>query len=234
MLALLLALGLGALAGLTAVPHCVAMCGAYAAFACTTARAGGATRPTLAFLAARTTAYGALGLLAGASGQALTNVLPPRWASIALSISLALGMVTLAWRLVRAAPSRAPTSGLVALRRQRPPTPANGMLERGVVAGLLGAVMALFPCGAIYAALLIAAGTSGPWTGMAVLVGFAAVSGVALGAASWIARAAVALDMPTRRALGAALVLGAIVLVLRPIELHGADGGTTCHHEDVP
>ncbi len=232
MVNLLVAFGLGALAGLTALPHCVTMCGAYAGFACTAARARDASRPTFAFLAARIAAYVVAGLLAGASGRALTDALPGRWSSIALSGALALGMIALAWRLVRSTPSRPTSPQLVALRRER--GPRRRLVGEGTAA-MLGAVMALFPCGALYAALLIAAGTSSAWSGGAVLLGFASVSALALGAASWIARAAAALDSHTRRLLGVALVVGAVVLVVRPLALREEDGRVMCHHEgDAP
>jgi sulfite exporter TauE/SafE len=94
--------------------------------------------------------------------------------------------------------------------------------------------MALFPCGALYATLLIAAGTSSAWRGAAVLTGFAVVSAVGLGASAAISRVAVRVDSHTRRALGAALAIGAIVLVLRPLtSSEPTHAAATCRHESI-
>ena len=236
----LFALGLGSLAGLATLPHCVAMCGAYAAFACTSARAETARAPTTLFLGARVATYTLLGMLAGASGSALASLLPPRATSVVLALSLAFGMLSLAWRLVRAGSDRSAASGLVPLRRSRgsetdrPRTRLWRAFRRDGLAPMLGATMALFPCGALYAALLIAAGTSSAWRGGAALFGFAVVSAVGLGASAAISRAAARVDSHTRRALGAALALGAIILVLRPLtSSETTHAAATCHHESV-
>jgi hypothetical protein len=49
------------------------------------------------------------------------------------------------------------------------------------------------------------------------MLGFALSSSVALGASGWVARLSSTMDLHTRRVLGAALIVGAIVLVVRPL-----------------
>jgi sulfite exporter TauE/SafE len=227
-LTFLTALATGALAGLVSLPHCVAMCGPYAAFACAAGGPGSGT--TARFLVGRAVGYSILGAIVGGSGSVVVGWLPPRWASVALAATLALGMLSLAWRLVR---SPTPEAALVPLRRSRTsatpsapaapsgtdaaPTRASGLSRIRGSSGVLGALMALFPCGALYAALLVAAGTASAWTGAGAMLGFALSSSVALGASGWVARLSSTMDLHTRRVLGAALIVGAIVLVVRPL-----------------
>ncbi|MBX7195901.1 MAG: sulfite exporter TauE/SafE family protein [Sandaracinaceae bacterium] len=232
------------------LPHCVAMCGPYAAFACTaSARAG--QRPTLRFLLGRAAGYAAMGVAVGASGHVVVGWLPPRWSAVALSVTLGLGMLSLAWRLMR--PGR-DQGALVPLRLGRAqaddarsfglatrslgtsaPDPARAPSRPSSLARLatsataLGALMAIFPCGALYSTMLVAAGTASAWAGAAVLLGFALASSLALGVSGWVARLSTAMDLHTRRVLGVALVVGAVVLVARPLTTPDPSGGPSCH-----
>ena len=239
MLTFLTAIATGALAGLVSLPHCVAMCGPYAAFACTAGVRRSGT--TVRFLAGRAFGYVALGAIVGGTGSVVVSWLPPRWASVALAVSLALGMLSLAWRLVRTDKRES----LVPLRRSRldgtpaldaatarPSAPAPPRAWSALLASApaLGALMAVFPCGALYAALLVAAGTASAWTGAGTLLGFALTSSLALGASGWIARLSTTMDAHTRRVLGAALIVGAIVLVARPLAAP-TNAPATCHQQ---
>lgn len=243
MLVLFTALATGALAGLMSLPHCVAMCGPYAGFACAVGGPEHASQRALRFLTGRVVAYALLGALVAGTGGVATSWLPPEWASIALAASLALGMISLAWRLVR--PAAPVKTSLVTLRvpsprtsaltaREVPDAPARARTEPRLAARIatsatgLGALMGLFPCGALYAALLVAAGTGSALTGGATLIGFALTSGLALGLSGWVARVSSAMDLHTRRVLGLALIVGAVILVVRPLT---SDEGAapTCH-----
>ncbi len=249
MLVLFSALATGALAGVMALPHCVAMCGPYAAYACTAGRRAGGVgraRADVRYLGARSVAYGSIGALAGASGGVVGSWLPPTWATIALSSLLALGMLSLAFRLLRAErpkrlvqigrPRGAATEGPEqAVEAPSTASALQSLLARALSAvsaspALLGALMALFPCGALYAALMVAAATRTAWGGVASMLGFSITSAFALGISGWVARASMALDRQTRLALGAALVVGAVVLVVRPLLSVGAEQtGPACH-----
>lgn len=237
MLVLLSAWLTGALAGAMALPHCVAMCGPFAAYACNARLARTGERGEARYLGARTLAYTLLGAIAGGTGGFASSFLAPRWATIALSATLALGMVSLARNLLRA---EAPP-GLVQIQRKpniasqepavestdNPSFYARLASSVGSSPALLGALTALFPCGAIYAAVLVAAATASPWAGAFSMLGFAMTSSLALGISSLIARASMGLDRETRRALGAALLLGAAVLVVRPFL--ASETGPACH-----
>jgi sulfite exporter TauE/SafE len=69
------AIATGGLAGLVSIPHCVAMCGPYAAFACTARRRSSGT--TAPFLAGRGVGYVFLGAIVGGSGGLAVGWLPP-------------------------------------------------------------------------------------------------------------------------------------------------------------
>lgn len=218
----LLALLAGAGAGLASVPHCSAMCGPLAA--CASARrplAGG-----LAYQAARITAYGLVGALAGWGSRSVQQLLVGRLAGALVSWSVALALAAVAYRLWRAGAPR-----LVQIRRA--PRPAarapRRLLEHPA---LLGAMTALLPCGALYAALALAAGSGGPVEGMLTMTAFAITSGaglVAVGALTgriraWIGRPVVA------RSLAALCLVAAIVFALRPIgNLRDPHGTPSCH-----
>jgi sulfite exporter TauE/SafE len=88
--------------------------------------------------------------------------------------------------------------------------------------------MAVFPCGALYAALLVAAGTASAWAGAGAMLGFALGSSVALAASGYVARLSSTMDLHTRRVLGAALIVGAIVMVVRPLA-SAPDEPAACH-----
>jgi sulfite exporter TauE/SafE len=237
MLVLFSALLTGAVAGVMALPHCVAMCGPFAAFACAGSSEGGTLgRADVRYLGARSVGYATLGAIAGGSGGLARTWLPPTWASVLLAATLAAGMVSLAWRLVRAErPAQRAGDRLVQIgvKPSTAPTLSRRLFDGGLalVSGspmALGLATALFPCGALYAAVLVAAGTGSAWAGTASMLGFSVTSAFALGISGWVARASMGLDRQTRVALGAALVLGAVVLVARPLLSSGEDT-PACH-----
>jgi sulfite exporter TauE/SafE len=242
MLVLLSALLTGALAGAMALPHCVAMCGPFAAFAC-----AGSTedrvrdRADVRYLGARSLGYAALGAVAGGSGGLASAWLPPTWASVLLAVTLAAGMLSLAWRLVRAERSAQRARDRLVQLGGKPLSRGPSFPSRALHGALalvsgspiaLGFATALFPCGALYAAMLVAAGTGSAWAGTASMLGFSVTSALALGISGWVARASMALDRQTRLALGVALVLGAVVLVARPL-LQSGEAAPPCHANAV-
>lgn len=242
MLVLFSALLTGALAGVLALPHCVAMCGPFAAFACANGGEEGARgRAEVRYLGARSVGYAALGAVAGSSGGLARAWLPPTWASVALAVTLAVGMLSLAWRLMRAERPAQPAGDRL-VRLSTKPRAADTFSLRRVLARALGAISksplalgaatALFPCGALYAAFMVAAGTGSAWAGAASMLGFSVTSAFALGISGWVARVSMGLDRQTRMALGAALVLGAVVLVARPL-LQTSEDAPSCHQAET-
>lgn len=204
----------GGLAGFASLPHCAAMCGPVAAFA------GRDRRSTALYLGGRFVSYATTGALAGAFGGLAVGWLEAPIAQAALSWVLGLGLALTAWRLWR--PTR---SGLVQLQTKAVATRDPRASLRATGLGLLTGVL---PCGALAAALLLAAGSGSALSGALTMLAFALASVPALfGAgtlAAWLRRS----GPTTRRVLAAVLALGALVLLLRPIDaLRGEP--TQCH-----
>ncbi|MEM7136765.1 MAG: sulfite exporter TauE/SafE family protein [Myxococcota bacterium] len=217
----------GAAAGLASVPHCTAMCGPLAAYACSGSpgRAGQGW-----YQLGRFSSYSLLGLIVGALGGAAAVSLPGNWGSTLLSWSLALGLGMAAYRLWR-------RPGVPLVQLGVAPRHTSESRTGRFVESLrnhpfaIGLATALLPCGALATAVLIAASTGTPWLGAVSMLSFAIVSGVGLIGASWLFERFSRRPAPaTGRLLAVVLALGAIVLVLRPMHTH--EHGD--HHADEP
>ena len=216
----------GAAAGLASVPHCTAMCGPLAAYACSgTPGAFGQGRYQLG----RFLSYSMLGALAGAVGGATAVNLPGAWGGALLSWSLAVGLGLAAFRLWRR-----PEQPLVTLRTKEQPV-ADSRGSRALQAlgrhpFFVGLGTALLPCGALAAAVLIAASTGDPVLGSFSMLAFSVVSGIGLVGAAWLFERFSRRPRPTTsRLLAVVLALGAILFVIRPVHAlrHGGEPG--CH-----
>lgn len=220
------ALVAGAAAGLASVPHCTAMCGPLAAYACSgSPGAAGQTRYQLG----RFTSYSVLGAIAGAVGGAASVSLPGAWGSALLSWSLAVGLALAAFRLWRR-----PESPLVTLRTKNGSPPesktAKALQALGRHPFFVGLGTALLPCGALAAAVLIAASTGSALAGSLSMLAFSIVSGVGLIGAAWLFERMSRRPRPaTARVLAAVLALGAILFVIRPVHALRHDGEPGCH-----
>ncbi len=241
----------GATAGLASIPHCTAMCGPLAAYACSgRPGASGQSRYQLG----RFISYSVLGTIAGAVGGATAVSLPGAWGSALLSWSLALGLGLAAFRLWRR-----PKQPLVSLRskqqaRTEPQAPA-ALRALGEHPFLVGLGTALLPCGALAAAVLIAASTGTPSLGALSMLAFSVVSGTGLVGAAWVFERFSRRPRPaTSRALAVVLALGAVMFVIRPVhalrhgepachtpgtsdsvhEEHGNDHGAQDHEHHAP
>lgn len=171
------------LMGLAGGPHCIAMCGA----AC--AGIGQAAGPhknsaMWTFQLGRVIGYAILGGLAAASIQGLgwltvqSAALRPVWSLFHVA-ALLLGLLLL-WKAQQPVWLESAGRKLWAAARAL----ATG---RGHGAPLLiGVLWALLPCGLLYSALLVAAMTSHPLEGAAVMALFAAGTSVSLMAGPWL------------------------------------------------
>jgi sulfite exporter TauE/SafE len=95
-----------------------------------------------------------------------------------------------------------------------------------------GVITALLPCGALYAALLVAASAASPAGGALSMIVFALTSSVGLLAFGWFARRSSRASAGSwRRALAVALLVGAVLLAIRPIGALTADepSHACCH-----
>ncbi len=216
----------GAAAGLASVPHCTAMCGPLAAYACSgSPGALGQGRYQLG----RFISYSVLGGTAGAVGGATAVSLPGAWGSALLSWSLALGLGLAAFRLWRR-----PDQPLVSLRTKE--EAASKSSGSNVVRALgrhpffVGLGTALLPCGALAAAVLIAASTGAATAGALSMLAFAMVSGVGLVGAAWLFERFSRRPRPTTsRILAVVLALGAVMFVIRPVHALRHGDTAACH-----
>jgi sulfite exporter TauE/SafE len=177
------------LAGLAGSPHCVMMCGPFAA-ACARPAAG------LAFWhAGRLVSYAALGAAAGAAGAILPG---PSWLPALLAIAF---LVVFALALAGVLPEpRGVLPGFAA---------AGRLLRdgRGPVARFgFGLVNGVIPCGLVYSALSIPVALARPWPGALAMFAFG------IGTLPALSVAAVGLRRFTPASLTARRVLAALVL----------------------
>lgn len=226
--ALLAGLALGA----ATIPHCLGMCGPLAAFAC---RGGGGARAPVRYQLGRTIAYVSLGALFGGVGSAVVSALPVSWASTITSWALAIALAVAALRLWRGSAPADDAAQPIVLRRGRGRGGRGPSLFQRALAVVkrdpfaVGLLTGILPCGALFAALVLAAGTGSPVAGAAVMLGFVTASGVGLlVAGALVARVAVLRRPELSRIVAVVLAVGALLLVLRPIPTIGSDR-PACH-----
>ncbi len=194
-------------AGLAGSPHCLGMCGGFAAAAGRAPVRGGGRERSLVVLHARSgawlwhagrlTTYATLGLLAGALGSTLPG---PRWVPAALSICLLVWFAASLAGVVPAVPARLPGLARASawLARQ------DGLVWRyafGLATGVL-------PCGLLYAAVSVAVAAAAPLAGALVMLAFGLGTVPALALLSAAVRRLALGSLAGRRVL-AALVLAA-------------------------
>ncbi len=200
--AMLSALVAALLAGLVGSPHCMGMCGGFAA-ACARPLRGAAL-----WHAGRLATYAALGALAGALGGGVPG---PAWVPAALAVPLLLWFSASLAGLVPAGPARVP--GLARL---------GAALARRDGSGwrfLLGLATGLLPCGMVYAALAlaVAAGSAAGGAATMIVFGLGTVPALALLAAG--VRALALRTVWSRRALAVLVLVAGLFSVgmrLRP------------------
>jgi hypothetical protein len=223
-----LAIGAAFTAGLISIPHCAGMCGPLAGFACSRAERGIAANAR--YQGGRLVAYAALGAVAGAASSAVTSAFSNAWAFAVASWLMAAALLVAAHRLWA---DRSATA-LASLRPRSRFARFTGAISRNLPRepAAYGAITALLPCGALYAALLIAAGASSPIGGALAMIVFAVVSSVGLVAFGWFAnRASRARNATWKRVLAVALLVGAVLLGVRPVaSLTREDPEPACCH----
>lgn len=184
------------IAGLMGAPHCMGMCGGFAA---------AMRRPAeqAAWQAGRLTTYAALGATVGALGGALPA---PGWVLDVLAILFLLFFCAQLAGLIRPLEGRAPrliAAGSWLLRR-------GGLLARfgfGLVTGLL-------PCGLVYAALGLSLSAGSAAAGALAMVAFGLGTVPALAAAAAGARALMDALPRGRQLMAAAVFVAGVSAVL--------------------
>lgn len=219
---LIAALVLGATGGLFSSVHCAAMCGPLTVFA------AGARHGTAWWLGGRASAYALAGASAGAFGAVVMELVSVRTAGIVFSVLLSVSLAVAGWRLVRPAPPR-----LVSIGRPRARFVGRAIERLGRHPFALGALTALLPCGALFAALGVAALSGSGAAGALAMAGFALASSLGLALAGWLGRARDALDATTRRAIGAVMLAGALAVAIRPLTTLENGAPPACHGPGV-
>jgi sulfite exporter TauE/SafE len=202
------------------------MCGPLAAYACS-GKPGASGQGS--YQGGRFISYSVLGAVAGTIGGVTAVSLPHAWGSALLSWSLALGLGLAALRLWRR-----PNRPLVTLRtkksEQAPTLVFRALGGLGRHPFLVGLGTALLPCGALAAAVLIAASTGSTVLGSLSMLAFAVVSSVGLVGATWLFERFARRPRPTTsRILAVVLALGSILFVIRPMHALRTGDTSSCH-----
>lgn len=228
--ALLFGLALGA----TSAVHCVAMCGPLNAFVALDAE--GSTDPmrVARYHAGRVLGYGALGAVLGGLGGSVTSI-APRSAETILSVVLAASLGLAArqiWPRTTVSPrvsiGRAPRGATLLERATRAVAALLTRVRR--LPFVLGTASALLPCGVIASGALLAAGTGHVVMGALAMAGLAITSGLGVGlAGAALGHTRVTRSTTLARAMAVTLVLGALVLVSRPVWIPIGGEPPACH-----
>lgn len=209
----------GIVAGVASIAHCAAMCGplSYVATAAHPGKLG-----ALRYQLGRTLSYAGLGGLVGMAGGVVVRTASGAWAGALISWVFAAALGVAAYRLWHAKrPVKPSLSNTVALGRYRPEPTLTDRLVRVMPRDpvLFGAASALLPCGALYGALALAAGSAHPTLGAALMIGFATTTGVGLVAIAWLGRRAREHLSPlTMRIAAVVLAAAAVFIAIRPAQ----------------
>lgn len=191
--------------------HCIAMCGPLV-LAVRAARDG---RGVALYHGARVSVYGALGLLAGMAGHAVSAAGLGR----ALSVAGGLALLALALRRFGVGTGAAVGAGTAAARwiaRAMHGARARTAGRPGAAAIAAGALNAFLPCGLVYAALAAAAATATLAGASVFMLAFGLGTIPALAALPLLARTMPqAVRSRLRFAAPAALVVVGVMLVMR-------------------
>lgn len=220
---LLIALLSGSSLAVASSAHCVVMCGPLAL----TARVRGGARSVLPYLGGRLVSYTVAGSIAGSIGNALLLTPWARWMEAGLSWLLAAALLFAGISALRSGRAVSP---LVSIGKG----PRASFLGRALARLaddplLLGAATALLPCGALFSALAAAAALGSAREGALAMAAFATLSGLAMAGAAQLGSLRARGPVFTR-AIGAVLVVGALVMLARPIPmLRAGDRVPACH-----
>lgn len=159
----------GAALGLATSVHCAAMCGPIAALSC-----GKNGKNIALYQLGRIISYGLLGVLAGTLGSTIRQHISVKSAGLMATGMLGIGLAMAAWQMWKTGKPKLIKLG----KKDAPP------LKTSALAGL---GTALLPCGALWAAILVATTRNSLAEGVLLMISFAAVSGIGPVAAGFIA-----------------------------------------------
>jgi len=233
---LALALGAGFLAGLGSIPHCIAMCGPLSGVACRQGNGQDGSKSVVRYQLGRALGYGTLGTVVGAAGEVVVRSLSGAVAGAMISWVLAVAIGIAAYRLwfvqrpAAGGIGSGGGGGLVQLGAgpsvgsSSSKDPASPTLLERVLDVMpkdpffFGTATALLPCGALYAAAFLAAGTMSPVGGAVLMLGFAAATGVGLASFGLLlARFGRLVPRAMLKVVAVGLAVVAVFFVIRPI-----------------
>jgi len=151
-------------AGLITSIHCAGMCGPLACAACTKSGGVGSLSAAVLYHGTRILSYAVLGLMAGAIGRAVSDVLlggGTRWLTWAFVVFFVLVATGLDKRL------RIPVAGAWMAKAMGG---RDGVFPR---AAMLGILTPFIPCGPLYLMLAASALAGSAWSGAAIMAAFA-------------------------------------------------------------
>jgi len=195
-------------AGLMGSPHCIGMCGGFAA-ACARPRGS-----ILLWHGGRLTSYAVLGAAGGLAGGAIPG---PGWVAPAVSLVLLVWFAASLAQLVPQPQVALPglvRAGVALARREGP-----------VARYLFGVATGLLPCGMVYAALAMAIAAGSPLLGAAAMVAFGLGTVPALTLLSAGVQRFAARGVWQRRALATLVLLAGVWSIARRPEapsMHGS------------
>lgn len=224
--------------GVSNIPHCASMCGPLSSAVCMRSQSRAAA---LRYQGGRVVGYGFVGLLAGRFGMALSAILAVRNATWVFAVVTAASCLWVASRLW-------PRPGGGAKRLTpgftEPQRPYAGRISRKVLTVLprepaaVGVLSALLPCGALAAAVLLAAASGKGWLGALFMSTFAIVSGVGVFSMSsvvaWMQRGTGGQLLNARRGMALCLVAFALFSLRGPLQdawldEPGGEPAAACH-----
>lgn len=183
------------LAGLAGSPHCIGMCGGFAA-ACAGKDAGAAWH------LGRLTTYGLLGALAGFTGAVIPG---PSWVAPTISTVAIVWFAAVLAGLVPEPRFRIPGLSRLATRLARSKGPAGRWL--------FGMATSALPCGLVYAALAIPVASGSALVGAVSMVVFGLATVPALLIVTSGVRRLALRDLRTRRLLAAGVLLAGLTSI---------------------
>ncbi|MFO0689943.1 MAG: sulfite exporter TauE/SafE family protein [Myxococcota bacterium] len=209
--------------------HCIGMCGGIAgALGQLTPRStpGAAALRSLLHSGGRIASYAVAGAVAGAFGR-LFAVSDASLVGVRLALGLVIVVIGLQIGLTGRAAPILERAGQALWRRLSPLTRRIGRPERAWQIFAMGMVWGWLPCGLVYSALLLAAGSGEPSTGALAMAGFGLGTLPAVLAASGLAAALARLGgaRAVRRSAGAVLVVFGLWSVVGTWAMSGAHAG---------
>jgi sulfite exporter TauE/SafE len=227
--------------GLASTVHCAAMCGPLALVAC----GGRSRRHWFGYLLGRLLTYTAAGALAGGLVLNASAIVGGPWIATLASWGFAVALGVAAARLWatcselsrQGAAVNPVNDPLIQLTPGRTAPPVQGLFGRWLRAlrklpsYLVGAGQVLLPCGALAAALLVAASQGSATKGALAMGAFAVSSSAGLAGLGLLRRGLTPRSSPlASRILAVALAVGAVFMIVRPLPQLAAAASS----EDAP